>query len=28
MVEACRSEVGGCPNRLIDVEAWRRDLKE
>lgn len=28
VLEACRSELSGCPNRLIDVEAWRQALQE
>jgi dissimilatory sulfite reductase (desulfoviridin) alpha/beta subunit len=27
VLEACRSELSGCPNRLIDVEAWRQALE-
>lgn len=28
VLEACRSELSGCPNRLIDVEAWRQALQD
>jgi anaerobic sulfite reductase subunit C len=28
VLESCRGELSGCPNRLIDLEPWRQALEE